>query len=107
MTAPTPEATVLYDGVCGLCNALIRFVAAQDPAGRVAFRPLDPPPGEDGTIVLLAYGRRYERSDAVLYLTLSLRAPWPLAFAAIVVPRRWRDALYRWVAQHRHGWFGR
>jgi predicted DCC family thiol-disulfide oxidoreductase YuxK len=62
---------------------------------------------EPGSIVLLANGRRYERSDAVLHVALLMRMPWPLAFAAILVPRGARDAVYRWIARNRYRWFGR
>jgi predicted DCC family thiol-disulfide oxidoreductase YuxK len=62
---------------------------------------------EPDSIVLLAGGRRYERSDAALHIALGLRAPWPLAFAAILIPRGVRDAVYRWIARNRYRWFGR
>ena len=57
--------------------------------------------------MLLAGGRRYERSDAALHIALGLRAPWPLAFGAILIPRGARDAFYRWIARNRYRWFGR
>lgn len=59
-------------------------------------------PTADDTFVLLDYGRRFERSDAVLYLALGLRWPLPLAFALLLVPRDLRDELYAFVAAHRH-----
>ncbi len=113
MSAPgaQPAATVLFDGDCSLCNGAVRFIAANDPAGRFAFRSLqsEGAAGPDGpdAIVLLAYGRRYESSDAVLHIALGLRAPWPLAFAAILIPRALRDRFYRWIARNRYRWFGR
>jgi predicted DCC family thiol-disulfide oxidoreductase YuxK len=103
---------VLFDGDCSLCNGAVRFIAANDPAGRFAFRSLQSE-GEvaqaqqPDAIVLLDYGRRYEASDAVLHIALGLRFPWPLAFAAILIPRDIRDALYRWIARNRYDWFGR
>jgi predicted DCC family thiol-disulfide oxidoreductase YuxK len=109
---PPPPATVLFDGDCSLCNGAVRFIAANDPAGRFAFRSLQSEgavaePQQPDAIVLLDYGRRYEASDAVLHIALGLRFPWPLAFAAILIPRGTRDALYRWVARNRYAWFGR
>ncbi|MEA2784227.1 MAG: hypothetical protein QOF71_331 [Candidatus Eremiobacteraeota bacterium] len=102
-----------------MCNGAVRFIAANDPDHRFAFLPLQSPRGrqllgeragdarEPDTIVLFAGGRRYERSDAALHIALGLRAPWPLAFAAILIPRGARDAAYRWIARNRYRWFGR
>jgi predicted DCC family thiol-disulfide oxidoreductase YuxK len=120
------HAVVLFDGVCNVCNAAVRFIAANDPAGRFAFASLQSPrarellgdrpstssgqatdPLEPDSVVLLDHGRRYERSDAALHIALGLRAPWPLAFAAILIPRAARDAAYRWIARNRYRWFGR
>ena len=110
---------MLFDGVCNLCNGAVRFIAANDPAGHFAFLALQSPRArqllgeraadvrEPDTIVLLARGRRYERSDAALHIALGLRAPLPLAFAAILVPRGARDAVYGWIARNRYRWFGR
>jgi predicted DCC family thiol-disulfide oxidoreductase YuxK len=110
---------VLFDGVCNFCNASVRFIAANDPGGRFAFAPLQSPEArallgetieatrDPETFVLLEGGRRFERSDAALYLALGLRAPWPLAFALILVPKRVRDAAYSWFARNRYRWFGR
>ncbi len=102
-----------------MCNGAVRFIAANDPEGRFAFLSLQSPRAaallgerfddarEPDSIVLLANGRRYERSDAALHIALGLRAPWPLAFAAILIPRGARDAVYRWIARNRYRWFGR
>jgi predicted DCC family thiol-disulfide oxidoreductase YuxK len=118
---------VLFDGVCNFCNGAVRFIAANDPGGRFAFASLqspqaqallgpsrgsgraerEPVPSEPDSIVLLDYGRRYELSDAVLHIALGLRAPWPLAFVLILIPRALRDDVYRWIARNRYRWFGR
>jgi predicted DCC family thiol-disulfide oxidoreductase YuxK len=115
---------VLFDGVCNFCNAAVRFIASNDPRGRFAFLPLQSPRarallGNDGyaealrdgaapeTVVLLDRGRRYERSDAALHIALDLRRPWPLAFAAILIPRAWRDAAYSLIARNRYLLFGK
>ena len=110
---------MFFDGVCNLCNGAIRFIAANDPERRFAFASLQSPHArellgeragdvrEPDSIVLLSGGRRYERSDAALHIALGLRAPWPLAFGAILIPRGARDAVYRWIARNRYRWFGR
>lgn len=104
-------ATVLFDGDCSLCNGAVRFITNNAPPGRFTFRPLDPSDAAGGVprpdaIVLLEHGRRYEASDAVLHIALGLRAPYPLLFAAILIPRHIRDRIYSWIARNRYRWFG-
>ena len=114
------RAVVLFDGVCNLCLAWVRFVVARDPAGRVAFAPLQSdtarrllaahgglPTGTDSIVVLDGDGL-HVRSEAALAVAHRLRAPWPfLARVAGLVPRALRDAIYDRVARGRYRWFGR
>jgi len=118
-TAAPEQAIVLFDGVCNLCRASVRFVLARDPRGRLRFASLQSararallaphglPPEALSSVVLLEGGRAYTRSTALLRIARRLRPPWPLLYAAIVLPRPLRDALYDFVARHRLRWFGR
>jgi predicted DCC family thiol-disulfide oxidoreductase YuxK len=113
-------ATILFDGVCNLCNGLVQFVIERDPAARFRFGALQseaaqrllasvgrssPPTPE--TFVLLEDNRVFTRSTAALRIVRRLPFPWPLAYGFIVIPRALRDAIYDWVARHRYRWFGR
>jgi predicted DCC family thiol-disulfide oxidoreductase YuxK len=108
-------SVVLFDGVCNLCNGIVRFIVARDPAGHFHFASLqsdaarrllkDSPPVE--TIVLLEEGKSYLKSAAVLRIARGLRFPWPVLYAFIVIPGAFRDLVYDWVARHRYRWFGR
>lgn len=115
---------VLYDGVCGLCNRLNRFVLARDHAGRFRFAALQSPlagailrrhardPRDLDTVYLvLRHGqpgeRLLERSDAVLWILGELGGGWRMAGALRVVPRVLRDAGYDLVARTRYRLFGR
>jgi hypothetical protein len=86
---------VVFDGVCVLCNRLVHFIGANDPAGRVRFQASQQ---AGDTVVLLAGGRRYERSDAVLHLLLELRWPWPLGVAQAGWDENRREAGSRAIA---------
>ena len=86
------ERVVLFDGVCNLCNGLVQFIIRRDPHARFRFAPMTSFAAD--TIVLLEDGRKYERSAAVLRIARRLRAPWPVLFAFIVVPRPLRDWAY-------------
>jgi predicted DCC family thiol-disulfide oxidoreductase YuxK len=112
-------ATILFDGVCNLCNGFVRFVIARDPAARFRFAALSSPAaaralGDAGvtppipdTIVLLDDGVAYFRSDAPLRIARRLRFPWPLAYGLMIVPRFIRDRVYDFIAARRYRWFGR
>ena len=115
---------ILYDGVCGLCNRLNRFVLARDPGGLFRFAALQSPiaaeilarhgrdPRDLDTLYLvLAPGRPDERllekSDAVLWILRRLGGVWRAAAALRVVPRGVRDVGYDLVARSRYRVFGR
>jgi len=111
-------AVLLFDGVCNLCDASVRFVLDRDPAGRFRFSSLQSRVGRQllnqhetpsnlSTIVLIENDRLYLRSSAALRITRHLSGLWPLLYAFILLPVPIRDAVYSWVARHRYQWFGR
>jgi predicted DCC family thiol-disulfide oxidoreductase YuxK len=115
----SPDAVVLFDGVCNLCNGFVRFAIPRDPHRHLRFAALDSPaairlmtaagvaPGSIDSVVLIDGGRAFVRSAAVLRIARRLRFPWPLVYGLVVVPRPVRDWMYDVVARHRLGWFGR
>ena len=122
--AATDAPIILYDGVCGLCNRLNRFVLARDPSGRFRFAALQSalagkilarhgrdPRDLDTVWLVLAHGQPGERllakSDAVLWILHELGGAWRAAGALRIVPRRIRDRGYDLVARTRYRLFGR
>ena len=117
----TEPGIVLFDGVCNLCNAAVNFIIDRDRRARFRFAALQSeaalaalgrvgrkaPAGDPDSLVLIEAGRLYERSDAVLRIARRLGFPWRLAWGLVVLPRSWRDAVYRHVARNRYRWFGR
>ena len=122
MSPGSPSApVVLFDGVCPLCQAAVRWIARHDTEGRFRFAPLDSAVGrallaqagarstraEPETVVLVEDRRAWERSDAILRVAADLGAPWRWLVPLRLVPRALRDAVYGLVARRRHRWFGR
>ncbi len=121
MSAGQTERIVLFDGVCNLCNGAVQFVVDRDPQAIFRFAALQSEAAtrllaERGimvdvnapdSIVLIEGGKVYQRSDAALRIAQKLSAAWPAMYAFIVVPRFVRDAVYKFIAQHRYLWFGR
>jgi predicted DCC family thiol-disulfide oxidoreductase YuxK len=113
------HATVLFDGVCNLCNGSVLFVIDRDPAGYFRFVALQSdtarrllaehggPPPDLSSIVLVEGGRVYTRSTAALRIARRLTGPWRLLHVCLLIPHPIRDAVYDWVARNRYRWFGR
>jgi len=120
---------LLYDGVCGLCNQLVRFVLRRDPAGVFRFAALQSPlagrilarHGVDAldldTLYVVVNAEQSDeillpRSDAVIFILRRFegagRGSWRLAgFLLQLVPRAVRDWGYGVVARRRYRIFGR
>ena len=76
--------TVLFDGICHLCNAAVRFIIKRDPEGVFRFAPMQSDIGraliekyhgsgfEPDTILLIKNGVCHEGSDAVLEILKEL-----------------------------------
>jgi predicted DCC family thiol-disulfide oxidoreductase YuxK len=119
MAASNDGPIVLFDGVCGLCTRTVRFVLARDRDKRFRFAPLQSETGHRllercggtpdrlETLVLVADGQCFDRSDAVLHILRRLPAPWSLLWLMRIVPRSLRDGAYNAVARRRYRLFGR
>jgi predicted DCC family thiol-disulfide oxidoreductase YuxK len=110
---------ILFDGVCNLCNASVRWVIARDRGAVFRFASLQSvagmqvlaaagaAAGAQDSVVLVDEAGVHTRSEAVLRIARRLGFPWSLAGTGRILPRAWRDAVYAWVARHRYAWFGR
>jgi len=118
------EHRVLYDGVCGLCSRLLRFVLRHDhrcvfdfawlqsAAGRAIVERCGGNPDELTSFYVIAdhrseRWRAFTRSDAALFVAGELGWPWKAARVVRVVPKPIRDRAYDLVARSRYRAFGR
>jgi predicted DCC family thiol-disulfide oxidoreductase YuxK len=103
----TAPLVVRFDGECLMCSRTIRFVAAEDRAGIIRFKPLDAE-GEPDSMLVETGGRVLDRSSGVLAILGALGGHWrAMALAGRLIPRPLRDLLYRFIARHRYRWFGK
>ena len=115
---------MLFDGVCGLCNGVTRFVLERDPGGRFHFASLQSAPGRSAlapfglnpddltTLYVLPDYRRASstpltKARAALFVIARLGWPWKAAELLGVMPNAMLDRLYDLVARHRYRVFGR
>lgn len=121
----TGQDLLLYDGVCALCNGLVRFLLRHDPANRFLFAPLQ---GETAREILRRWKEAPDLFDTV-YLVRTAGAPGEALLArgrAVVavleevggvwkaigrlfafLPPKVLDLLYDFVARRRYRWFGK
>ena len=114
MSAPSP--LVLFDGVCGLCNAFVDRLLRWDRKHVLRFAPLqggtakalsDLDPQRMDTVVFVDGDQTYERSDAAIRIIIRLGGAWRLFGVLLIVPRPIRNLVYDWIARNRYGWFGK
>ncbi len=115
---------ILYDGVCGLCNRLNRFVLKRDRAGVFQFAALQSRLGQsllrsygkdpdnlETLYVIASYGSQspvlLSKSRAVLFILRALGGPWRLPAIFGILPRRLLDWAYDRIARNRYAVFGR
>jgi len=104
---------VFYDGTCGLCNGFIRWIAAADSQDLLRFAPLEgltakhweiklPEKRAEWTILAVENDKSYDRSDAVLEILRKTILWVDVSNLLFIVPRFFRDWVYRFVARWRH-----
>lgn len=116
--SPT-HPVIVFDGVCHLCNGWVKFLLPRDRSGTLRFAPMQSPrgrqllvdhgldPDDPLSFLLLDADGAHTDTDAILRVLAGLGGGWRLLRAGAVVPRSWRNALYRLVARNRYRWFGR
>lgn len=113
------KPTILFDGVCNLCNGFVQFIIIRDKKRYFRFASLQSDYvsslnlddenliSDMNTVILLEDGQIYTKSAAVLRIVRQLRFPYPLAYIFVVIPRPVRDILYSWISRNRYRWFGK
>ena len=113
----TDKSIVLFDGVCNLCNSSVDFIIKRDKKDTFRFAALQWGITKNlvdaeklnwkDSIVLLENGQEFFESDAALRIAKKLAFPWNLFYAGIIIPKSFRDFVYRWIAKNRYKIFGK
>jgi predicted DCC family thiol-disulfide oxidoreductase YuxK len=114
---------LVYDGVCGLCNRIVRLVLRFDRRGALRFAALDSDvaraviarhpeiAGVDSVVFVDEPGGPGERvavrSAAALRVLDYLGGPWRLLTFLRIVPARVLDRAYDGIARNRYRVFGK
>ena len=120
MSVTDPHARVIvFDGLCHVCTGGVRFlarrrieppfelIAMQSSEGKALLRQHGIDALDPTTFLVLDRGIVLTQSDASIHIMVAMGGLWRLMLVARVIPRAWRDALYRLLARNRYRWFGR
>jgi predicted DCC family thiol-disulfide oxidoreductase YuxK len=120
MTPPPSVDTpcvLLFDGDCKLCHGVVRYVARHNHKKRIHIQSLQsytlPFPkgvtftkGIPDSVLVQLNATWYDQSEAILKLMMALGGWHRIFLVGYIIPKGWRDALYRWISRHRHTLFG-
>ena len=110
---------VLFDGICNLCNGLVRFIIKRDRTGKFKFASLQSDIGQQWlmkfglaknefeSFVFIQNDKYYIKSDAALKMFAQLGGIWKTFYVFILIPRSIRDFIYDRIAKSRYRIFGR
>jgi predicted DCC family thiol-disulfide oxidoreductase YuxK len=111
--------TILFDGVCNLCNSSVNWVIDHDKKGLFSFASLQSEfgkrrakelgLGEDymDTIVFDDEGTLYTQSSAVIKVLRYMGGVYSASIFLLLIPTFIRDFVYKTVANNRYKWFGK
>jgi predicted DCC family thiol-disulfide oxidoreductase YuxK len=123
-TAQRGEHLLLYDGICGLCNRVVRFVLTRDRRRLFDFASLQSATGRSiaeragrnpddlNTLYVVANYRTdsprlLSKSRAALFVVRTLGGIWPALSTVGVLPTPLLDFFYDLTARIRYRVFGR
>ena len=113
------DPILLFDGVCLLCNRIIKEVITRDSEGIIRFASLQSKEGLKlikkvgltnfslDTVVLVEGGNVFTKSDVLLRIFRYLDGNWPYLYHLINIPKFIRDPIYNMIARNRYRWFGK
>ncbi len=119
------QPVLLYDGECGLCNAVVRFMLREDAGGRMQFAPLQSAPAQaylrtqglptkdfDSLVFIPDWigrenGKPKLRTAGVCAALDELGGVWRVASWLRMLPPWLRDSAYKLVAKSRYALFGK
>jgi len=107
---------IAFDGVCNLCNGFIQWLIKRDRKKQFRYTTLQSNLGAiltenidvNGDSVILMYEEKiYVLSDVGLKCMQILGGGWTILYGLIILPKKIRDFVYKWIAKNRYKWFGK
>ena len=117
---PTKKPLVLFDGVCNLCNASVKYIIKHDKKDVFRFTALQSEVGQMliekfnidtvNTDSIILYSEKkgiYYKSTAALKIASYLGFPLNFLVIFLVIPPFIRNWVYDYIAKNRYKWYGK
>lgn len=110
---------LLFDGICNLCNSIVKFTIKRDTKGKFKFAAFQSDEGKTllkelglksnyfDSLVLIIGDKYYLKSSAGLLVLKELGSIWKMGYVFIYFPRPLRDFVYNLIAKTRYRIFGK
>ena len=110
---------IVFDGICHVCSGGVRFLARhrieppfdlipmQSDEGKALLEQFEIDTDDPATFLVLDRGLILTQSDASIHVMAAIGGLWRLVVVGRLIPRPWRNWLYRLLAHNRYRWFGR
>lgn len=120
-----PTKILYFDGVCKLCNGFISFLIKRDKKKALYFSPLQSDQAQASlpqehtieplsSLVYMRGGESpdhppqiYTESTAALLAISELGWPYKIILSFLILPKFFRDTIYRIIAKNRYKIFGK
>ncbi|MBL4604165.1 MAG: DUF393 domain-containing protein, partial [Flavobacteriaceae bacterium] len=118
---PKEKKVILFDGICNLCNGSIIQVIKKDTQNIFLFATLQSDSGKQlieflsidttqiDSIILFEpkTGNYYIKSAAALKIMKEFSGFWKLMQIFTILPHKFNNIFYDFVARNRYKWFGK
>lgn len=111
---------ILFDGVCNLCNSSVNFILKHERSALFHFASIQSETGKEllqwcglpedfsEAVIYIENGNVHQGSIAALKIGQRLKFPWSVVSSVgLLVPKFFRDRVYRQIGTHRYQWFGK
>jgi len=111
MTNPVPENKILiqFDGMCVLCSRTVLFIMKADKHRKFIFRSFQSVTTNENyeTVEVIQKDSTFRYFDAVIKIGNELGGIYRIINIFRILPQKWRNKFYLWIAQNRFKWFGK
>ena len=118
--AGTDMPTILFDGVCNLCESTVHFIVRRDRNKQFRFASLQSEAAQEflssnqyafddlSSVLLIIDNKLFRKSRAALQIVRRLDGAWPLLYYVLFwIPEFIADPVYDFIGNRRYKWFGK